>query len=61
MSWKKWVNVTEEERENIAKIAAKYDIYIGAVAGLFQGGMTFEEIEQKLKSENGNRAIAVGM
>ena len=42
--WKKWEDVTESEREEIAKISQKYEEPIGRIAGMFQGGMSFAEI-----------------
>lgn len=42
--WKKWEDVTESEREEIAKISREYDEPIGRIAGMYQGGMSFAEI-----------------
>ena len=50
--WKKWETVAETERNKITELADTYDVPRRDVASMFQSGMDFDEIANKLKNKN---------
>lgn len=49
--WKKWETVTETERNKITELADTYDVPRRDVASMFQSGMDFDEIANKLSNQ----------
>lgn len=49
--WKKWETVTETERNKITEIADTYNVPRRDVASMFQSGMDFDEITNKLNNQ----------
>ena len=48
--WRKWETVTETERNKITEIADTYDVPRRDVSSMFQSGMDFDEITNKLSN-----------
>ena len=48
--WRKWETVTETEKNKITEIADTYDVPRRDVASMFQSGMDFDEITNKLSN-----------
>ena len=49
--WRKWEAVTETKRNKITEIADTYDAPKRDVASMFQSGMDFDEITNKLNNQ----------